>query len=111
MLEPTGRRGELLPQVVPAKTAWLVAGAWTGVQIQSRKMSGRADLERRAAVLYQHLMPSIAVPGVPAALDLGVDRGVPAAAEPAVVTRARAGGVGEGGSALEEAGADEVASS
>ncbi|MFF2079765.1 ScbR family autoregulator-binding transcription factor [Kitasatospora sp. NPDC058162] len=75
VLTAAGGRGELLPHVVPAETAWLVTGAWTGVQIQSQKLSGRADLERRVAVLYQHLMPSIAVPGVLAALDLGADRG------------------------------------
>ncbi|WP_234322907.1 ScbR family autoregulator-binding transcription factor [Streptomyces sp. NRRL S-350] len=75
VLVAAGRCGELLPHVVPAETAWLVTGAWTGVQIQSQKMSGRADLERRVAVLYQHLMPSIAVPGVLATLDLGADRG------------------------------------
>ncbi|MFD8752412.1 ScbR family autoregulator-binding transcription factor [Kitasatospora sp. NPDC059577] len=75
VLVSAGERGELLPQVIPAETAWLVTGAWTGVQIQSQKLSGRADLERRIAALYQHLMPSIAVPGVLATLDLGMDRG------------------------------------
>ncbi|MER7757524.1 ScbR family autoregulator-binding transcription factor [Kitasatospora sp. NPDC097643] len=81
VLVAAGERGELLPHVVPAETAWLVTGAWTGVQIQSHKFTGRADLERRVAALYQHLMPSIAVPGVLAVLDLGVDRGARVAAE------------------------------
>ncbi|MFE7527285.1 ScbR family autoregulator-binding transcription factor [Kitasatospora sp. NPDC057542] len=93
VLETAGRRGELLPQVVPAETAWLVTGAWTGVQIQSQKMSGRADLERRIASLYQHLMPSIAVPGVLATLDLAVDRGARVVAELAEARAAEAAGV------------------
>ncbi|MEV7602298.1 ScbR family autoregulator-binding transcription factor [Kitasatospora sp. NPDC089797] len=93
VLTEAGSRGELLPHVVPAETAWLVTGAWTGVQIQSQKMSGRADLERRVAVLYQHLMPSIAVPGVLAVLDLGADRGGRVAAELAARQEADGDGV------------------
>ncbi|MFJ3219565.1 ScbR family autoregulator-binding transcription factor [Kitasatospora sp. NPDC086801] len=89
VLTAAGERGELLPHVLPAETAWLVTGAWTGVQIQSQKMSGRADLERRVAVLYRHVMPSIAVPGVLATLDLGADRGERVVAE---LAAARAGG-------------------
>ncbi|MEV7360573.1 ScbR family autoregulator-binding transcription factor [Kitasatospora sp. NPDC091276] len=89
VLTAAGERGELLPHVLPAETAWLMTGAWTGVQIQSQKMSGRADLERRVAVLYRHVMPSIAVPGVLATLDLGSDRGGRVVAE---LAAARAGG-------------------
>ncbi|MGW1174645.1 ScbR family autoregulator-binding transcription factor [Kitasatospora sp. NPDC002543] len=92
-LEAAGRRGELLPQVVPAETARLVTGAWAGVQIQSQKMSGRADLERRIAALYQHLMPAIAVPGVLATLDLAADRGGRVVAELAAARAAEAGAV------------------
>ncbi|MFE6054848.1 ScbR family autoregulator-binding transcription factor [Kitasatospora sp. NPDC056446] len=100
VLTAAGRRGELLPQVVPAETAWLVTGAWTGVQIQSQKMSGRADLERRVAVLYQHLMPSIAIPGVLATLDLAADRGARVVAELAAARDAAAeGGAGAEGAA------------
>ncbi|MFJ4184859.1 ScbR family autoregulator-binding transcription factor [Kitasatospora sp. NPDC089509] len=99
VLTAAGARGELLPHVVPAETAWLVTGAWTGVQIQSQKMSGRADLERRVAVLYQHLMPSIAVPGVLATLDLGVDRGGRVVAELAARQEAESAAVPEPASA------------
>lgn len=81
LLAAAGEAGELLPHVVPAETAWLMTGAWTGVQIQSHKTADRSDLERRVAGLYRHLMPSIAVPGVLAALDLGEDRGERVAAE------------------------------
>ncbi|MFG3056323.1 ScbR family autoregulator-binding transcription factor [Kitasatospora sp. NPDC048239] len=81
LLEQAGERGELLPHVVPADAAWLVTAAWTGVQIQSQKLSGRADLERRISGLYQMLMPSVAVPGVLGSLDIGADRGARVVAE------------------------------
>ncbi|MER7757084.1 ScbR family autoregulator-binding transcription factor [Kitasatospora sp. NPDC097643] len=81
LLTAARERGELLPHVAPADTAWLVTAAWTGVQIQSQKLSGRADLERRVAALYQHLMPSIAVPGVLGSLQMGPDRGARVLAE------------------------------
>ncbi|MFI6155004.1 ScbR family autoregulator-binding transcription factor [Kitasatospora sp. NPDC051170] len=89
LLEAADEAGELLPHVVPAETAWLMTGAWTGVRIQSHKTADRSDLEHRVAVLYRHLMPSISVPGVLAALDLGEDRGERVAAE---LAQARASG-------------------
>ncbi|MEV7026583.1 ScbR family autoregulator-binding transcription factor [Kitasatospora sp. NPDC093558] len=88
MLAVAKERGELLPHVVPAETAWLLMGAWTGVQIQSQKLTGRADLERRVAGLYQLVMPSIAMPGVLATLDLAADRGARVAAEVAALMEA-----------------------
>ncbi|MFJ9690525.1 ScbR family autoregulator-binding transcription factor [Kitasatospora sp. NPDC101183] len=96
LLVAAGERGELLPHVVPADTAWLLTAAWTGVQIQSQKLSGRADLEERVAGLYQHLMPSIAVPGVLGALRMGPERGAQVVAE---VAAARKGAEGEAGAA------------
>ncbi|KJS61471.1 ScbR family autoregulator-binding transcription factor [Streptomyces rubellomurinus] len=90
LLVAAGERGELLPHVVPADTAWLMTAAWTGVQIQSQKLSGRADLEQRVAALYRHLLPSIAVPGVLAALRIGSGRGAEVVAEVAAA-RAAAG--------------------
>ncbi|MFB6890174.1 ScbR family autoregulator-binding transcription factor, partial [Kitasatospora sp. NPDC056327] len=74
-------RGELLPHVVPADTAGLMTASWVGVQLQSQRFTGRADLAERVATLYRHLMPSIAVPGVLACLDLAPDRGARVAAE------------------------------
>lgn len=94
LLVAAGERGELLPHVVPADTAWLMIAAWTGVQIQSQKLSARADLEERVAGLYQHLMPSIAVPGVLASLRMGPERGAQVAAE---AEAARKAAEGEGG--------------
>ncbi|MFG3053952.1 ScbR family autoregulator-binding transcription factor [Kitasatospora sp. NPDC048239] len=94
LLEEAGERGELLPHVVPADTAWLVTAAWTGVQIQSQKLSGRADLERRISAMYQHVMPSVAVPGVLASLEMGADRGARVLAEVAAAGAAAGAAVG-----------------
>ncbi|MFG2919742.1 ScbR family autoregulator-binding transcription factor [Kitasatospora sp. NPDC048298] len=88
LLTAAGERGELLPHVVPADTAWLLVAAWTGVQIQSQKLSGRADLESRVSALYQHLMPSIAVPGVLGSLQMGPNRGAQVVAEAAAARAA-----------------------
>ncbi|MEV0531932.1 ScbR family autoregulator-binding transcription factor [Kitasatospora sp. NPDC050463] len=94
LLTAAGERGELLPHVVPADTAWLVTAAWSGVQIQSQKLSDRTDLERRIADLFQHVLPSVAVPGVLASLELDADRGARVVAEVAAARAAadRAGG-------------------
>ncbi|WP_063752463.1 ScbR family autoregulator-binding transcription factor [Streptomyces sp. NRRL S-350] len=92
LLVAAGERGELLPHVVPADTAWLIVAAWTGVQIQSQKLCGRADLELRASGLFQHLMPSIAVPGVLVSLQMGPERGAQVVAEAAATRAAGAGG-------------------
>ncbi|MFJ9770409.1 ScbR family autoregulator-binding transcription factor [Kitasatospora sp. NPDC101157] len=94
LLVAAGERGELLPHVVPADTAWLITAAWTGVQIQSHKLCGRADLELRVSGLFQHLMPSVAVPGVLGSLQMGPDRGARVAAEVAAARVADEVGVG-----------------
>ncbi|MEU4115620.1 ScbR family autoregulator-binding transcription factor [Kitasatospora sp. NPDC028055] len=98
LLVAAGERGELLPHVVPADTAWLITAAWTGVQIQSQKLSGRADLELRVSGLFQHLMPSVAVPGVLGSLQMGPDRGGQVVAE---VAAARAAECAADGSSAE----------
>ncbi|MFF1798949.1 ScbR family autoregulator-binding transcription factor [Kitasatospora sp. NPDC086009] len=90
LLTAAGERGELLPHVVPADTAWLVTAAWAGVQVQSQKLAGRADLERRVAGLFQHLLPSVAVPGVLASLEMDADRGARVVAEVAAARAAAA---------------------
>ncbi|MFE6866236.1 ScbR family autoregulator-binding transcription factor [Kitasatospora sp. NPDC057692] len=81
LLIAAGERGELLPHVVPADTAGLMTASWVGVQLQSQRFTGRADLGYRVSTLYRHLMPSIAVPGVLACLDLAPDRGARVYAE------------------------------
>ncbi|MET9413387.1 ScbR family autoregulator-binding transcription factor [Streptomyces klenkii] len=73
-------RGEVLPDVVPVEVAELLVGAFGGINALSQSVSDRADLERRAIVLYEHLMPSIAVPAVLARLDMAPGRGARALA-------------------------------
>ncbi|MEV4872506.1 ScbR family autoregulator-binding transcription factor [Streptomyces syringium] len=74
-------RGEVLPHVVPADTAELIVGAYAGINTMSQAINNRADLERRASVLYEHVMPSVVVPSVLARLDMAPGRGARALAE------------------------------
>lgn len=67
-------RGEVLPHADVDALAKLFVGAFTGVQVLSRIMTGRADLAERVADLYRHLMPAIAVPGVLVRLDFSPER-------------------------------------
>ncbi|WP_405543924.1 TetR/AcrR family transcriptional regulator [Streptomyces phaeochromogenes] len=67
-------KGEVLPHADVDSLAKLFVGAFTGVQVLSRIMTGRADLAERVADLYRHLMPSIAVPGVLVRLDFTPER-------------------------------------
>ncbi|MBO7938650.1 helix-turn-helix transcriptional regulator [Streptomyces sp. S9] len=76
LLEVARDRGELLPTVKPPETVELLVGAFTGVQLMSRALTGRADLGDRLAVLWKHILPSIAVPGLLPALDARADRGL-----------------------------------
>lgn len=81
MFSEAAAQGELLPHVVPAESAWLFSGAWTGVQIYSSMLSGREDLEARVVSLFQHLLPSIAVPAVLNSLVISVERALELGAE------------------------------
>jgi AcrR family transcriptional regulator len=75
LFEQAKVKGEVLPHADVASLAKLFVGAFTGVQVLSRIMTGRADLAERVADLYRHLMPSIAVPGVLVRLDFSPQRG------------------------------------
>ncbi|MET7700474.1 MULTISPECIES: ScbR family autoregulator-binding transcription factor [unclassified Streptomyces] len=68
--------GELLPQVDVVAAAKLFVGAFTGVQVLSKIMTGHEDLMDRLAQLEQHLMASVAVPAVLVRLDMNPDRGM-----------------------------------
>ncbi|MFD6619938.1 ScbR family autoregulator-binding transcription factor [Streptomyces albidoflavus] len=68
-------QGEILGHVVPQQTAELLAAAFHGVQLFSQLETGMEDIERRVSVLYEHLMPTIALPAVLPHLDLSPDRG------------------------------------
>ncbi|MFD5264617.1 ScbR family autoregulator-binding transcription factor [Streptomyces sp. NPDC058335] len=75
LLELAGERGELLPTVKPAETVGLLVGTFTGVQLMSRALTDRADLGDRLSVMWAHILPSIAVPGLLPGLDARADRG------------------------------------
>ncbi|MFE7649694.1 TetR family transcriptional regulator [Streptomyces phaeoluteigriseus] len=75
LLELAGERGELLPTVKPAETVDLLVGTFTGVQLMSRALTDRADLGDRLSVMWAHILPSIAVPGLLPGLDARADRG------------------------------------
>ncbi|MFF4058757.1 ScbR family autoregulator-binding transcription factor [Streptomyces sp. NPDC001668] len=75
MLQEARAQGELLPTVEPRNTADLLVGAFAGVQLMSRALNGREDIGHRISVLWAHLLPSIAVPGLLVGLDSRPDRG------------------------------------
>ncbi len=75
ILEAARGQGELLPHVVPVDTAELIVGAFAGIQLMSQTMSDRTDLGRRLSVFLDHILPSVAVPGILSRLDTAPDRG------------------------------------
>ncbi|MFF5188335.1 ScbR family autoregulator-binding transcription factor [Streptomyces sp. NPDC000345] len=75
LLEMARERGELLPTVRPRETVELLVGSFTGIQLMSRALSDRADLADRLSVMWAHMLPSIAVPGLLPRLDTRADRG------------------------------------
>ncbi|MEV7073291.1 ScbR family autoregulator-binding transcription factor [Streptomyces sp. NPDC093990] len=75
MLQVAQDQGELLPTVEPRDTADLLVGAFAGVQLMSRALHGREDLGHRISVMWAHMLPSIAVPGLLIGLDSRPDRG------------------------------------
>ncbi|WP_405671346.1 MULTISPECIES: ScbR family autoregulator-binding transcription factor [unclassified Streptomyces] len=56
------KQGEVLPQVVPRETAEFVVATFTGVQLVSEAINRRTDLHGRVAVMWRHILPSIAHP-------------------------------------------------
>ncbi|MFI7499674.1 ScbR family autoregulator-binding transcription factor [Streptomyces sp. NPDC049687] len=75
LMELARDRGELLPTVKPPETVELLVGSFTGVQLMSRALTDRADLADRLSVMWAHMLPSIAVPGLLPRLDTRADRG------------------------------------
>ncbi|MFI9726285.1 ScbR family autoregulator-binding transcription factor [Streptomyces sp. NPDC086843] len=75
ILSAARANGELLPGVDVAAAARMFVGAFTGVQILSKLMTGRADLVERVADLQRHLMAGVAVPAVLVQLDFSPGRG------------------------------------
>jgi AcrR family transcriptional regulator len=67
--------GELLPHVDVDDCALLSTGAFTGVQMLSNIMVGRADMLKRVSDLYTYFLTAVAVPGVLVQLDFSLARG------------------------------------
>ncbi|WP_328349293.1 TetR/AcrR family transcriptional regulator [Streptomyces sp. NBC_00457] len=81
LLEKAQAQGELMPHVIPAETADVAVGAFAGVQAMSQALHNYQDLPRRVAALLRHLLPSVVVPSVLAAVDLTESRGAAVQAE------------------------------
>ncbi|MCX5563742.1 ScbR family autoregulator-binding transcription factor [Streptomyces sp. NBC_00038] len=75
LLEKAQTQGELLPHVNPTETADVVVGAFAGVQAMSQALHNYQDLPHRVSTLLKHLLPSIVIPSVLAAIDLTEHRG------------------------------------
>lgn len=74
-------QGEVLPHVDPERTAQTMVGSFTGIQLMSQAATEMADFEERISLLYDLVLPSIAVPGVLGRLDTRPERGARAFAE------------------------------
>ncbi|MCT2593144.1 TetR/AcrR family transcriptional regulator [Streptomyces sp. N2-109] len=68
-------QGELLPHVVPEDTAAILVGSFTGLSLTSQAATNLECLERQIGLLYDHMLPAIAVPGILGRLDTRPDRG------------------------------------
>jgi AcrR family transcriptional regulator len=75
LLEQAKEQGELLPHVIPEETAQILVGSFTGLSLTSQAASGMACLERQVGLLYDHMLPAVAVPGILGRLDTRPDRG------------------------------------
>jgi AcrR family transcriptional regulator len=75
LMEEARAQGELLPSVRAQDTVELLVGAFAGIQLMSRALTNREDLGRRISVLWAHILPSIAVPGLMPSIDTAPDRG------------------------------------
>jgi AcrR family transcriptional regulator len=75
LMRQARKQGELLPTVEPRDTVELLVGAFAGIQLMSRALNDREDLAQRISVLWSHILPSIAVPGLLPRIDAASDRG------------------------------------
>ncbi|MEW2564258.1 ScbR family autoregulator-binding transcription factor [Streptomyces griseorubiginosus] len=55
-------RGDVKPDVDPARVARLIVGSWTGLQLSSQVLSGRKDLSAETTLMWEMLLPSIVPP-------------------------------------------------
>ncbi|MGY5118272.1 ScbR family autoregulator-binding transcription factor [Streptomyces sp. 900105755] len=56
------QRGDVKADVDCERVAALIVGSWTGLQLSSQVLSGRADLPERTTLMWQLLLPSIVPP-------------------------------------------------
>ncbi|WP_158865730.1 ScbR family autoregulator-binding transcription factor [Leifsonia sp. AG29] len=56
------REGDLAPTVDVGELAYVIVAAFTGVQLVSHTLTGRADLLERVRLLWRVLLPGIVVP-------------------------------------------------
>ncbi|MFD8996664.1 ScbR family autoregulator-binding transcription factor [Streptomyces abikoensis] len=74
LLAEAKARGELLAHVDPYETSRFLVGAWTGVQLVAEAVPQDDSLVHEVSLMYQMLLPNIAVPAVLARLDVAPDR-------------------------------------
>ncbi|MFF0015309.1 ScbR family autoregulator-binding transcription factor [Streptomyces sp. NPDC005374] len=56
------RRGDVKADLDPGRVARLIVGSWTGLQLSSQVLSGRADLSEETTLMWEMLLPSIVPP-------------------------------------------------
>jgi AcrR family transcriptional regulator len=75
VLEEARGQGELLPHVKPAETATMFVMAFHGTELMSQILSDYSDLCTQVSVLYDHILPAVAVPAVLGRIDTSPQRG------------------------------------
>lgn len=62
LLKHAKRRGDVKKDVDVAHFAWLIVASWTGIQLTSQVISGRADLRERTTDMWKALLPGLVPP-------------------------------------------------
>ncbi len=63
-LEKAQSDGIVLKHIDPRKSAELIIGCFTGIQLLSETLNGRADLSQRLTDLWEHILPGLGAPYV-----------------------------------------------
>lgn len=74
LLAEARKRGELLESVVIPDVGWFINAAFAGVQNMSQAFDGRATLPHRLTVMWEHTLPTIAVPSALGKIKIGPER-------------------------------------
>ncbi|MBT2369081.1 TetR/AcrR family transcriptional regulator [Streptomyces sp. ISL-10] len=83
LLSQAKAQGELLPHVLPDETAAILVGAFTGLSLTSQESADISCLEHQVGLMYDHMLPAIAVPGILGRLDTRPGRGARVTAQAA----------------------------